>query len=180
MIGSKIESCREDLFRLTATLHCNRGLGTLAESFRVPGFRNIGHEWARENGVDAHGRAVSVGERLSHRIEPGFRRSIGDDVLARADRADARDVDDDAPAGFHHALPDDGHQPERPLQINVQNAVVKLLAEINGSVVEGGFTCVVDEDVDLAKARVSGIHEGVAITSPSFWPPLRNIRGGDW
>jgi len=163
VIGSKIEGRGHNLLRPPATLHRNRSLGAIAESFHVPGLGDIGQEWARENGIHPHGWTVGIGKCFGHRIEPRLRRGVGDDVLARSDRADAGDVDDGAPAGIHHALPYDGRQPERSLQVQVQNAVVELLVDIEGSVVERGFPCIVDEDVDPTKARVCRIRENVTV-----------------
>jgi hypothetical protein len=47
VIGSKIQRCHNDLLWLIATLHRNRGVGSVAEGFHVPDHEDIGQEWTR-------------------------------------------------------------------------------------------------------------------------------------
>ena len=72
MIGSKIEGHGHNLFWSPATLHRNRDLGAVAESFHVPSLGDIGQEWARQNGIHPHRWTVGIGNASVIALSPAF------------------------------------------------------------------------------------------------------------
>src|SRR5262249_37875124 len=87
---------------------------------------------------------------------------------AWSDRTYAGDIDNGTTSGIHHALANQCGQAEGPLEIQIEDAVIKPFADVDRSIIKGGLAGVVDQHVYSAKLLVCRGRQVLALLPPSY------------
>src|SRR5271156_6214697 len=120
----------DDFGRVTRPLQRQAAERVVRWLVQIPRLADVGEEGAGHQGVDPDLRPECPRKALGHRVEPGLRRGVGDDVGCRAQRARGADVDDRPAAGRDHSLTDQRGQPKWTLEVEIHHRVEQLLGDI--------------------------------------------------